>query len=134
MNTFQLIIQTPLQEVFNEQVESCHYRALDGDVQILAKHTDLTSAIKYSHVKIKANNFEHIYLVNSASLSFDNKSNTCHIMALRAVDAKHIDKLSAKEMLQKVESKLHAGHDLSKFKLVQLENLKVALQEECSDS
>ena len=126
-NTFRLVIKTPLQEVFDKQVESVSFRALDGNAQIFAKHTDLTAAIAYSHINVQAN------VVTNGTLSFDNKTNSCHIMALRAVDSKHEDKLSAKHLIEKIEAKLHDGNDLSRFKLVQLENMKFALQEEAND-
>ncbi len=132
-NTFRLVIKTPLQEVFDKQVESVSFRALDGNAQIFAKHTDLTAAIAYSHINVQANDFNDYFVVTNGTLSFDNKTNSCHIMALRAVDSKHEDKLSAKHLIEKIEAKLHDGNDLSRFKLVQLENMKFALQEEAND-
>ena len=131
-NTFRLVIKTPLNQVFDQEVESISFKALDGQAQVFAKHADLTAAIAYTHLNVQAANFNDYFVVTNATLNFDNKTNTCYLMALRAVDSKHEDKLSAQKMIEKIESKLKEGKDISKFKLVELEDMKVALQEETS--
>lgn len=56
MSTFNLKIVTPEGFSFNDDVNSVIVRAVDGDVCILAGHSDFVSPIESGRIKIKLTN------------------------------------------------------------------------------
>lgn len=132
MNTFKLVLKSPLETILDANVNVCHFRALDGEAEVMAKHTDLTAAISFCKLKVKSSDFNHEYIVLNGNLSFDNKSNTCTVMALKISDLKHVDSINAKEMLKKIDQALENGEDISEFKLVALDEMKYAIEQELS--
>ena len=134
MDTFRLIIKTPLSEVFNDAVENTYIVTNSGEIGIFSGHASLITPITFSLVSIKTKGKIRNILIRSGMLHFSNDENECTILAYAAYNKEKIDTSGAKSYLAKIDEILKSGKDLSEYSFKYLENERVGLVKQIEET
>ena len=132
MNLFQLEIQTPLQSVFSGEVAKVHMRSDGGDMELMAKHADLTTSISFSPLVVQHGEITEIFILRNAIACFDNRANKLTILALYAQLDKQVDVSGSQDMLLQIKDMLKNPEKLNQYQIKYLENQKIALEKQLS--
>ena len=132
MNLFQLEIQTPLQSVFSGEVAKVHMRSDGGDMELMAKHADLTTSISFSPLVVQHGELTEIFILRNAIACFDNRANKLTILALYAELDKQVDVSGSQDMLLQIKDMLKNPEKLNQYQIKYLENQKIALEKQLS--
>jgi F0F1-type ATP synthase epsilon subunit len=132
MNLFQLEIQTPLQSVFSGEVAKVHMRSDGGDMELMAKHADLTTSISFSPLVVQHGELTEIFILRNAIACFDNRANKLTILALYAQLDKQVDVSGSQDMLLQIKDMLKNPEKLNQYQIKYLENQKIALEKQLS--
>ena len=130
MKAFHIEIVTPDGLEYSGEVESLLVRTDDGDVEILAGHTDLLAAIDVGRVRIIENGVKRFGAVNGGFLSVKNKEVRLCAITFEFADQIDLDraekaKAKAEETLKTAKS--DAEIDVAKAKLLRaLTRIKVS--------
>ncbi len=130
MKAFHIEIVTPDGLEYSGQVESLLVRTDDGDVEILAGHTDLLAAIDIGRVRIIENGVKRFGAVNGGFLLVKDKE--VRLCAITFEFADQIDLARAEKAKAKAEETLKAAKsgaeiDVAKAKLLRaLSRINVA--------
>ena len=121
MKAFHLEIVTPDGMKYNGEVESLLVRTDEGDIEILAGHTDLLASVDVGRARIIENGVKRFAAVNGGFLSVENKKvKLCAITFEFAdqIDLKRAEaaKTKAEEIIK--ESKSNMDIDVAKAKLI----------------
>ena len=130
MNSFKLQIQTPLNSVFNGEVEAFSIKTVGGKIQVLSKHADLTSSVDFSPAVISYGDKTDVIVIRNAVISFDNKSNTMTVLALYAELESQIDASGTEDQLATIREMLNNPEKLNDYQLKYLENQKIVLEKQ----
>ena len=121
MKAFHIDIVTPDGLEYSGEVESLLVRTDDGDVEILAGHTDMLSSISVGRVRMIENGVKRFAAVNGGFLSIKDKQ--VRLCAITFEFADQIDlaraeaaKLKAEEKLSSAKTKMDI--DVAKAKLM----------------
>ncbi len=132
MNLFQLEIQTPLQSVFSGEVAKVHMRSDGGDMELMAKHADLTTSISFSPLVVQHGELTEIFILRNAIACFDNRANKLTILALYAQLDKQVDVSGSQDILLQIKDMLKNPEKLNQYQIKYLENQKIALEKQLS--
>jgi len=132
MNLFQLEIQTPLQSVFSGEVAKVHMRSDGGDMELMARHADLTTSISFSPLVVQHGELTEIFILRNAIACFDNRANKLTILALYAQLDKQVDVSGSQDMLLQIKDMLKNPEKLNQYQITYLENQKIALEKQLS--
>jgi len=132
MNLFQLEIQTPLQSVFSGEVAKVHMRSDGGDMELMARHADLTTSISFSPLVVQHGEITEIFILRNAVACFDNRANKLTILALYAQLDKQVDVSGSQDMLLQIKDMLKNPDKLNQYQIKYLENQKIALEKQLS--
>ncbi len=132
MNLFQLEIQTPLQSVFSGEVAKVHMRSDGGDMELMARHADLTTSISFSPLVVQHGEITEIFILRNAIACFDNRANKLTILALYAQLDKQVDVSGSQDMLLQIKDMLKNPDKLNQYQIKYLENQKIALEKQLS--
>lgn len=130
MKAFRIEIVTPDGLEYSGEVESLLVRTDDGDVEILAGHTDLLAAIDVGRVRIIENGVKRFGAVNGGFLSVKDKE--VRLCAITFEFADQIDLARAEKAKAKAEETLKTAKssteiDVAKAKLLRaLTRIKVS--------
>lgn len=130
MKTFHIEIVTPDGLEYEGEIESVLVRTSDGDVEILAGHTDLLASIDTGRVRIIENGKKRFASVNGGFLSVKNKE--VKLCAITFEFADQIDLKRAEAAKARAEESINNAknsHDLdvAKAKLMRAASrIKVA--------
>ncbi len=130
MKAFHIEIVTPDGLEYSGEVESLLVRTDDGDVEILAGHTDLLAAIDVGRVRIIENGVKRFGAVNGGFLSVKDKE--VRLCAITFEFADQIDLARAEKAKAKAEETLKTAKssteiDVAKAKLLRaLTRIKVS--------
>lgn len=121
MKAFHIDIVTPDGLEYSGEIESLLVRTDDGDVEILAGHTDLLAAINVGRARITENGVKRYAAVNGGFLSVKDKK--VKLCATTFEFADQIDLKRAEEAKEKAESSLREAKtaldiDVAKAKLM----------------
>ena len=109
MKAFHIDIVTPDGLEYSGEIESILVRTDDGDVEILAGHTDLIAAIDVGRVRIIENGTKRFAAVNGGFLSVKNKE--VRLCAITFEFADQIDINRAKAAKEKAEETIKSSKD-----------------------
>jgi F-type H+-transporting ATPase subunit epsilon len=109
MKSFHVEIVTPDGLEFDGMVESLLVRAEDGDVEILAGHTDLIASIGVGRARIIVNGEKRFASVNSGFLSVENGE--ARLCAITFEFADQIDLKRAEAAKEKAEATIKTASD-----------------------
>ena len=132
MNLFQLEIQSPLHSVFSGEVAKVHMRSDGGDMELMAKHADLTTSISFSPLVVQHGELTEIFILRNAIACFDNRANKLTILALYAQLDKQVDVSGSQDMLLQIKDMLKNPEKLNQYQIKYLENQKIALEKQLS--
>jgi len=130
MNKFQLILQSTEKKIMNQEVVSVSFGSKGGNLQIFAKHADLGTSFDFTTIRIETGTENLEFYARNGIVSFDNKENKLLILPLSAEAVTEVDIQGAQSYLEYVDSLLEDKESLSSFKIVQLENEKIALEKQ----
>ena len=121
MKAFHIDIVSPDGLEFSGEIESLLVRTDDGDVEILAGHTDLLASISVGRARIIQNGEKKYAAVNGGFLSVKDKK--VKLCAITFEFADQIDKKRAEEAKEKAEEALKSAKtkmdiDVAKAKLL----------------
>ena len=121
MKAFHIDIVSPDGLEFSGEIESLLVRTDDGDVEILAGHTDLISSISVGRARIIQDGKKRYAAVNGGFLSVKDKK--VRLCAITFEFADQIDKKRAEEAKEKAEEALKSAKtkmdiDVAKAKLL----------------
>ena len=121
MKAFHIDIVSPDGLEFSGEIESLLVRTDDGDVEILAGHTDLLASISVGRARIIQNGEKRYAAVNGGFLSVEGKE--VKLCAITFEFADQIDKKRAEAAKEKAEEALKAAKnktdiDVAKAKLL----------------
>ena len=103
---FELEIIVPEKTYFDDKVNSLSVVTSDGELTILAHHTDLIANIEISHMKINANGKVKYYAVSGGIMNIYQKENKV-ILCVNAIESQdEIDKDRALRAKENAENKL----------------------------
>ena len=109
MRAFHIEIVTPDGLDFSGEVESLLVRTDDGDVEILAGHTDLLASVSTGRVRILQNGQSRFASVNGGFLSVSNGK--VRLCAITFEFADQIDLKRAEAAKERAESALRSAKD-----------------------
>lgn len=131
MNTFHLIIQTPLGTLFSGEVQNVLVKSELGKLGLLPHHADLVGALGYSTIQLKdSNNVEEEYIARRGTVQFDNEENNLRIVVADCQLKKELSLVSAKEYLALIEDMLAKGESLDNFQLEYMQGEKFLLEKQ----
>lgn len=121
MKAFHIDIVSPDGLEFSGEIESLLVRTDDGDVEILAGHTDLLASISVGRARIIQNGEKRYAAVNGGFLSVKDKK--VKLCAITFEFADQIDKKRAEEAKERAEEALKSAKtkidiDVAKAKLL----------------
>ena len=121
MKAFHIDIVTPDGLEYSGEIESLLIRTDDGDVEILAGHTDLLSSVGVGRARIIENGVKRFAAVNGGFLAIKDKQ--VKLCAITFEFADQIDKRRAEEAKERAEEALKSAKsqmdiDLAKAKLL----------------
>lgn len=121
MKAFHIDIVSPDGLEFSGEIESLLVRTDDGDVEILAGHTDLLASINVGRARIIQNGEKRYAAVNGGFLSVKDKK--VKLCAITFEFADQIDKKRAEEAKERAEEALKSAKtkidiDVAKAKLL----------------
>ena len=121
MKAFHIDIVSPDGLEFSGEIESLLVRTDDGDVEILAGHTDLLASISVGRARIIQDGKKRYAAVNGGFLSVKDKK--VRLCAITFEFADQIDKKRAEEAKEKAEEALKSAKtkmdiDVAKAKLL----------------
>ena len=121
MKAFHIDIVTPDGLEYSGEIESLLIRTDDGDVEILAGHTDLLSSVGVGRARIIENGVKRFAAVNGGFLAIKDKQ--VKLCAITFEFADQIDKKRAEEAKERAEEALKSAKsqmdiDLAKAKLL----------------
>ncbi len=110
MSTFRLRVSTPDGLLFDDQVLSLRARMIDGDVGLLAGHTDYVSAVGAGEACIRRENGETLRAAcMGGMLSF--RENEAHLIATTFEWADDIDLERARLAKERAEERIRQAKD-----------------------
>ena len=121
MKAFHIDIVTPDGLEYSGEIESLLIRTDDGDVEILAGHTDLLSSVGVGRARIIENGVKRFAAVNGGFLAIKDKQ--VKLCAITFEFADQIDKRRAEEAKERAEEALKSAKsqmdiDVAKAKLL----------------
>ena len=121
MKAFHIDIVTPDGLEYSGEIESLLIRTDDGDVEILAGHTDLLSSVGVGRARIIENGVKRFAAVNGGFLAIKDKQ--VKLCAITFEFADQIDKKRAEEAKERAEEALKSAKsqmdiDVAKAKLL----------------
>lgn len=130
MNTFNLTIRTPEQEIFKGEATGIRFDAEGGQMKVLSNHASITSSLNFSPVIVETKDTSDEFIARQGIFHFDNDSNSGSLLCLYCEPKEELDEATAKDYLEFIEEQLAKKENLSKFQLVYLENEKVAVKKQ----
>lgn len=118
MSTYRLKIVTPSQVKFDSEAESLVARTINGDVCILARHTEYIAPLSIGQVKVKYNGSERKASISGGTLVVTGGEAT--LVADTFEWADEIDLARAEKAKEKAEERI-ANHQTDfEFKIAEL--------------
>ena len=130
MNKFHLVLQSTEQNLFESDVNSVSLGSKGGDLQIFARHANLSTSFDFTVIKVETDNGTLSFYARGGIVNFDNKENKLLVLGLSITPVNEVDISGAKSYLEYVNQLLENRDNLSNFKIVQLENEKIALEKQ----
>ena len=130
MNKFRLVLQSTEQNLYESEVNSVSLGSKGGDLQIFARHADLSTSFDFTTIKIETENETLKFYARGGIVNFDNKENKLLVLGLSITPVSEVDLKGAKSYLEYVNSLLENKESLSNFKIIQWENEKIALEKQ----
>lgn len=130
MNKFRLVLQSTEKNIFDSEVNSVSLGSKGGDLQVYARHADLSTSFDFTTIKIETGDETISFYARGGIVNFDNKDNKLLVLGLSITPVSEVDLKGAKSYLEYVNSLLENKESLSNFKIIQLENEKIALEKQ----
>ena len=130
MNKFRLVLQSTENNIFDSEVNSVSLGSKGGDLQVYARHADLSTSFDFTTIKIETGQETISFYARGGIVNFDNKDNKLLVLGLSITPVSEVDLKGAKSYLEYVNSLLENKESLSNFKIIQLENEKIALEKQ----
>ena len=130
MNKFRLVLQSTEKNLYESEVNSVSLGSKGGDLQVFARHADLSTSFDFTSIKVETDNETLEFYARSGIVNFDNKENKLLVLGLSIEPVAEVDMKGARSYLEYVNSLLENKDELSNFKIVQLENEKIALEKQ----
>lgn len=130
MNKFHLVLQSTDNNLFDSEVNSVSLGSKGGDLQIFARHADLSTSFDFTTIKVETENETFSFYARGGIVNFDNKENKLLVLGLSITPVNEVDLSGAESYLEYVNQLLANKENLSNFKIIQLENEKIALEKQ----
>ena len=115
MNTFKLTVATPDKNVFDGEAVSLLVKTEAGDVEILAKHSDLIAAVGTGRAKITLESGARIASCSGGMLTV--KDGAVKLLAITFEYSDEIDLERARAAKERAEAALRAAKDESEARI-----------------
>lgn len=131
--TFHLLIQTPIETLFEGEVKSLALNTDSGIIEIHPNHAHLIGTLTFSMPRVTivsqdSGTTEYVFSVRNGSVYFDTESNTCRVLALWGLKREEVTHETVAEYLKFVEETLKQGGSLNSFQLAYLGQEKESLE------
>lgn len=132
MQTFNLSIRTPDQEVFvADNITSVNTITESGPITIYAGHADLTGKIPFSTLTAHANNGEEKFMLRRGTIFVDNNKKQVVVLAMAGDALEHVQFEDVEQYLAFINEKIEEGGEgISEMRLKYLEEEKLAISQQ----
>lgn len=124
--TFKLTIKTPLETVFENDVNSLTVDTEEGRMVVLPHHTSLIGKIKFSNIIIGFNQQIKEFSIRRGFLNVSNENNSTEILCIHCEQTQTLTYTSVEGYLKFLEKEL-SSENLNPYQLQFLENEKFAV-------
>jgi F0F1-type ATP synthase epsilon subunit len=128
MATLTFSLRTPLQTVFEGEVDAVRLKTDLGRMEILPGHATLVATILYSRVHVRQGGTEHPFIIRQASVSVE-ENGSVRVTALDAQEGEVLSVESVEEYLLHLNQQLNGEEKLNEYQTQFLSEQRAALEE-----
>lgn len=133
MATFAFSLRTPLNTIFEGDVDAVRLKTDLGQMEILPDHATLAGTILFSRVNIHSGGVEQVYIIRQGSVSVDSQG-VVRVTALDAQEAESLSVKSVEEYLLYLNKQLSGEQQLNDYQKKFLSEQRSALEETLSET
>jgi F0F1-type ATP synthase epsilon subunit len=132
VTTFTFSLRSPLETVFEGQVENVRLKTDLGMMEILPDHASLVGTILYSQVAVRHDGTEENFIIRQGSVSVDEQG-VARITALNVEKESSLSVTSIEEYLVYINEQLTGERTLNDYQVKFLGEQRAALEESLKD-